>query len=98
MWKKLSFLNLTQNQLTGEVPKLGSKGLQFLYLKENDFQTIFVPEGFLNQILSIHRRKTSFSTIQDLLGTLFLLVEQFSDQVGGVSTHVPTSTDNAKFN
>lgn len=34
---KLSFLNLTHNQFTGDVPKLPFGSLQFLYLKENDF-------------------------------------------------------------
>ncbi|KAI3461985.1 hypothetical protein Pfo_018648 [Paulownia fortunei] len=40
---KLSFLNLTNNQLTGAVPKLPSGSIQYLYLQENDFQGVFPP-------------------------------------------------------
>ncbi|KAK4430641.1 Systemin receptor [Sesamum alatum] len=40
---KLSFLNLTSNKLTGPVPKLPSGIIQFLYLQENYFQSIFPP-------------------------------------------------------
>ncbi|GFP83253.1 systemin receptor sr160 [Phtheirospermum japonicum] len=39
---KLRFVNLTNNRLTGPVPRLpGGVGIQFLYLQENDFQGVF---------------------------------------------------------
>ncbi|OIT21226.1 PREDICTED: systemin receptor SR160 [Nicotiana attenuata] len=38
---KLSFLNLTNNQFVGLVPKLPSESLEFLYLRGNDFQGFF---------------------------------------------------------
>ncbi|KAL8473725.1 hypothetical protein ACS0TY_030539 [Phlomoides rotata] len=39
--EKMSFLNLTNNQLTGSVPQLPSGSLQYVYLQENDFQGVF---------------------------------------------------------
>ncbi|KAH6835195.1 Leucine-rich receptor-like protein kinase family protein [Perilla frutescens var. hirtella] len=38
---KLSFLNLTNNQLTGALPKLPMGSLQFVYLKQNHFHGVF---------------------------------------------------------
>ncbi|PIN13140.1 Serine/threonine protein kinase [Handroanthus impetiginosus] len=40
---KLSFLNLTNNKLSGGLPNLPSGSIQYLYLQENDFQGGFPP-------------------------------------------------------
>ncbi|XP_051114913.1 systemin receptor SR160-like [Andrographis paniculata] len=41
--RKLTFLNLTGNHLSGEVPNLPSGSIEYLYLQDNNFQGVLPP-------------------------------------------------------
>lgn len=57
---KLSFLNLTNNHLTGSVPTLPAGSLQYLYLRENDFQG-FVPTSLSDLCTTLVELDLSFN-------------------------------------
>ncbi|PIN26881.1 Serine/threonine protein kinase [Handroanthus impetiginosus] len=87
---KLSFLNLTNNQLTGTVPKLPSGSIQFLYLQKNDL-TGSLPESLAEcsslELLDISWNNFSGELPVDTLlklSNLKTLMLSFNNFVGGL--------------
>ncbi|KZV14559.1 brassinosteroid LRR receptor kinase-like [Dorcoceras hygrometricum] len=61
---KLSFLNLTSNQLTGDVPMLPSGRLQYLYLQKNGFQGV-IPQNLSGLCTTLLELDLSYNYLID---------------------------------
>ncbi|XP_075501587.1 LOW QUALITY PROTEIN: brassinosteroid LRR receptor kinase-like [Primulina tabacum] len=92
---KLSFLNLSNNHLTGSVPELPSGSIQYLYLRENDFLGTF-PPSLSDLCTTIVELDLSFNTftgsLPEILGACSATLELLDISGNDFSGELPIDT------
>ncbi|KMT18252.1 hypothetical protein BVRB_2g024180 [Beta vulgaris subsp. vulgaris] len=88
----LSSLNVSNNQLTGEIPSLPSSSMEFLYLSNNHFQGM-IPQSFADDVCStLVELDLSFNNLSRMIPTSFescTLLEVFDVSNNGFSGDLP---------